>query len=168
MENKTAFSGTPVPVEGVFAVAGRKAPDFRLVKGDLSDFSLRDCAGKRVLLNIFPSLDTEICALSVRKFNEMASGMKNTLVLCVSRDLPFAQGRFCTAEGLQNVIPLSDFRGDSTFGKDYGVLIAGGPLRGLFARAVVILDESGRIVYAQMSPEITEEPDYQRALAVLQ
>ena len=131
----TLFQGTPVALAGEFIQKGALAPDFSLVKGDLSTFSLADAKGKFVVLNIFPSMDTGVCAASVRKFNKLAAGMENTLVLAISKDLPFAQGRFCTAEGIEHVIPLSDFRYTSTFGKDYGVLMTDGPLCGLLARA---------------------------------
>lgn len=167
MENRTQFQGTPVKVAGKFVAAGMKAPDFSLVGNDLSRFTLADGKGKKLLLNIFPSLDTQVCALSVRKFNELAAGMKNTLVLCISKDLPFAQGRFCTAEGIKNVKPLSDFHYASTFGRDYGVLMTDGPLSGLLARAVVIIDADGVVSYAQMVPEIVHEPDYDKALKAL-
>ncbi len=164
MKNQTHFQGTPVAVAGKFVTAGTKAPDFCLTKGDLGSFKPADAKGKKLLLNIFPSIDTPVCSTSVRKFNELASGMSNTLVLCISRDLPFAQSRFCGAEGLKNVITLSDFRPGSTFGQDYGVLLTNGPLSGLFARAVVVIDGSGNIVYADLVDEITSEPDYERAL----
>lgn len=140
---------------------------FSLVKGDLSSFTLADAKGKFVVLNIFPSMDTGVCAASVRKFNQLAAGMENTLVLAISKDLPFAQGRFCTAEGIERVIPLSDYRYTSTFGKDYGVLMTDGPLCGLLARAVVILNPEGKVIYTQLVPEIVEEPDYEAALAAL-
>ncbi len=142
------------------------APDFALVAGDLSTSSLKDYAGKKVILNIFPSIDTDVCATSVRTFNKEASSLKNTVVLCISKDLPFAQGRFCGAEGLENVVNLSDFRSDA-FGKAYGLTIANGPLEGLLARAVVVVDESGKIIYSELVPEIAQEPDYAAALAAL-
>ena len=163
----TKFKGQPVKVIGEFIKVGSVAPDFELVKTDLSSFSLKELNGKNVILNIFPSLDTGVCAASVRKFNKLAAGMENTLVLAISKDLPFAQGRFCTAEGIEHVIPLSDFRYTSTFGKDYGVLMTDGPLCGLLARAVVILNPEGKVIYTQLVPEIVEEPDYDAALAAL-
>lgn len=163
----TLFQGTPVALAGEFIQKGVQAPDFSLVKGDLSTFSLADAKGKFVVLNIFPSMDTGVCAASVRKFNKLAAGMENTLVLAISKDLPFAQGRFCTAEGIEHVIPLSDFRYTSTFGKDYGVLMTDGPLCGLLARAVAILNPEGKVIYTQLVPEIVEEPDYDAALAAL-
>ena len=133
----TKFNGSPVKLGGNFAEVGAKAPDFKMVKSDLSNFTLGSVAGKRLLLNIFPSLDTSVCAMSVRKFNKMASEIKDVLVLCISKDLPFAQKRFCTTENIANVIPLSDCRIGSTFGADYGVIITDGVLEGLFARAVI-------------------------------
>ena len=160
----TKFKGTPVKVSGEFIEVGVYAPDFQLVKADLSTLSLKDLKGKNVILNIFPSIDTPVCAISVRKFNEKAAQYPDTIVLAISKDLPFASGRFCSAEGIENVIPLSDFR-KTDFDKDYGVCIADGPLAGLLARAVVVINKEGKVVYAQMVPEITEEPDYDKALA---
>lgn len=136
---KTAFQGSPVTLAGEFVQVGAQAPDFSLVKGDLTSFTLADVKGKYALLNIFPSMDTGVCAASVRKFNQLASQMGNTVVLAISKDLPFAQGRFCTAEGIENVIPLSDYRYTSDFGEKYGVLMSDGVLCGLLARAVVII-----------------------------
>lgn len=167
MENKTTFKGAPVSVFGKFITAGCKAPDFSLTKGDLSKFTLADGKGKRLLLNIFPSIDTSVCSKSVREFNQLASQMKNTLVLCISKDLPFAQTRFCAAEGIANVITLSDFHYASRFGEEYGVLMTDGPLSGLLARAVVILDENGKVIYSDMAHDIVNEPDYAKALAQL-
>lgn len=141
------------------------APDFKLVKTDLSEVTKGDLKGKKVVLNIFPSIDTSVCANSVRQFNKKASSLENVVVLCVSMDLPFAHGRFCGAEGLENVVPASAFRSD--FGKKYGVSIDGGVLGGLFARAVLVLDEKGKVVYSQLVSELTEEPDYNSALAAL-
>jgi len=167
MENKTQFKGQPVKVAGTFVKPGVKAPDFSLTAGDLSRFTLADGKGKRLLLNIFPSVDTAVCAMTVRKFNELAAKMKNTLVLCISKDLPFAQGRFCAAEGIKNVKTLSDFHYASTFGKDYGVLMTDGPLSGLLARSVAIIDEDGKVVYSEMVSDIVTEPDYDSALKAL-
>ena len=167
MKNLTLFQGAPVALAGTFVTAGMKAPDFRLVKGDLSNFTLADGRGRKLLLNIFPSVDTPVCSASVRKFNEMAAGLDDVSVLCISKDLPFAQGRFCAAEGIGNVITLSDFQYDSEFGRDYGVLMTDGPLRGLLARAVVVVDANGKITYSRMSPDIVQEPDYEEALAAL-
>ncbi len=164
--SKTALQGNPVKVSGSLPKAGKNAPGFKLVKVDLSEVSLKDFEGKKVVINIFPSIDTPVCATSVRTFNKEASELKNTVVLCVSRDLPFAQGRFCGAEGLDNVISLSDFR-SGKFGVDYGVELADGPLAGLLARAVVVIDKTGKVVYTELVPEITLEPDYKSALKVL-
>ena len=163
--SQVTLKGNPVEVGGSFLQAGQAAPEFRLVAGDLSEKSLADFAGKRKVLNIFPSVDTGVCAASVRKFNEKAASLANTAVLCVSQDLPFAQSRFCGAEGIENVVMLSAFR--SPFAQDYGVALVGGPLAGLTARAVVVLNENNQVVYSQLVPEITEEPDYEAVLAAL-
>lgn len=160
----TKFKGTPVRLAGRFAEVGTTAPEFALVKTDLSTLALADLKGKRVILNIFPSLDTQVCAASVRKFNTLAAALGDTVVVVVSKDLPFAHARFCTVEGIENVIPASDFRNEG-FGERYGVLMEDGPLKGLLARAVVVLDPTGRVVYAELVPEITQEPDYEKALA---
>ncbi|MDY0102672.1 MAG: thiol peroxidase [Lentimicrobium sp.] len=160
------FHGNPIKTEGNLPAKGSKAPDFKLVKSDLSELSLSDLKGKKVVLNIFPSLDTGVCAASVRHFNEDAGKLDNTVVVCVSKDLPFAHGRFCTAEGLKNVVTASDFRGGN-FGRDYGVDIADGPLAGLHSRAVVILNEDGMVTYTEQVPEIVQEPDYDAALKAL-
>lgn len=162
----TKFKGSDVKLIGSFVEVGTKAPDFELVKGDLSNLSLKSLAGKRVILNIFPSLDTAVCATSVRKFNEKAGSLENTVVLAISKDLPFAQSRFCTTEGIENVIPLSDFR-YSKFDEVYGLRMENGPLAGLLARAVVVIDEKGIVKYTELVPEITQEPDYDKALAAL-
>jgi thioredoxin-dependent peroxiredoxin len=163
---KVTFKGTPISTNGELPEVGAKAPEFSLTGGDLKDVSLRDFGGKRKVLNIVPSLDTGVCATSTRKFNERAGGMKNAVVLVVSADLPFAQKRFCTTEGLENVVPLSMMR-SKAFAKDYGVLIQDGPLAGVAARAVVVLDEQDRVVYRQLVPEIGQEPEYDAALAAL-
>ena len=163
--SQVTLKGNPVEVGGSFLQAGQAAPEFRLVAGDLSEKSLADFAGKRKVLNIFPSVDTGVCAASVRRFNEKAASLANTAVLCVSQDLPFAQSRFCGAEGIENVVMLSAFR--SPFAQDYGVALVGGPLAGLTARAVVVLNENNQVVYSQLVPEITEEPDYEAVLAAL-
>ncbi|MGB8719321.1 MAG: thiol peroxidase [Desulfobacterales bacterium] len=163
---KITFKGTPTTTQGDLPQTGRPAPDFTLTKTDLSDVTLSDFKGKRVVLNIFPSVDTPVCATSVRRFNQEASKLDNCVVLCVSRDLPFAHARFCGAEGLNEVVSVSDFRTGS-FGGRYGVVIAEGPLKGLLSRAVVIVDEKGTVVYTQQVPEIAEEPDYAAALAAL-
>ncbi len=160
------LKGNPINTIGSLPAVGSKAPDFTLVKDDLSLQSLADYKGKKVVLNIFPSLDTGTCAASVRRFNAEASKLDNTVVLCISKDLPFAQARFCGAEGLHDVHNLSDFR-SGQFGKDYGVEIIDGPLAALESRAVVILDEEANVIYTQQVAEITEEPDYDAALATL-
>lgn len=162
----TKFKGTNVNLVGEFVKVGAKAPEFELVKGDLSTLTLSSLKGKKVLLNIFPSLDTAVCATSVRKFNVEAAKQDNTVILAVSKDLPFAQARFCTTEGIDKVIPVSDFRG-TDFDKVYGLLMTDGPLAGLLARAVVIVDENGVVKYTELVPEITQEPDYNKALAAL-
>ncbi len=159
------FKGTPVTTQGDLPDVGSKAPKFELVGTDLKPVKLADFAGQQVVLNIFPSLDTGICANSVRTFNEKASELSNTTVLCISRDLPFAQARFCGAEGIENVVTASDFR--TTMGEDYGVTMVNGPMEGLLSRAVVVLDEEGTVTYTQQVPEITTEPDYDAALAAL-
>lgn len=160
------LGGNKVNLKGSIPAIGSEAPAFTLVKSDLSEFSLKELKGKRVVLNIFPSLDTEVCAMSVRKFNKMATEMANTVVLAISKDLPFAHARFCTTEGIDNLISLSAFR-NTTFGEDYGVAIADGALTGLLGRAVIILDEQGKVVYEELVPEITTEPNYKAALAAL-
>ncbi len=142
---------------------GTEAPDFVLVKSDLSEVTLSGLKGKHVVLNIFPSIGTGVCAASVRRFNKEASALNNTTVLCISADLPFAAGRFCGAEGLENVITLSTFR-DSSFADQYGVLMTDGPLRGLLARAVVVVNPEGKVVYTELVPEIAQEPDYNSAI----
>lgn len=162
----TAFNGSPVKLIGEFIPVGKVAPDFELTKTDLSTFSLHELNGKNIVLNIFPSLDTSICATSVRKFNTLAAGLKDTVVLAISKDLPFAHARFCTTEGIENVIPLSDFR-LSDFDENYGVRMADGPLAGLLARAVVVIGKDGKVIYTELVPEIKQEPDYDKALAAL-
>ena len=162
---ETALGGNPVHTVGDLPIVGAPSPSFTITKGDLSEVTEGDYAGRRVILNIFPSIDTPTCATSVRKFNEFASGLDNTVVVCVSADLPFAQGRFCGAEGLSNVVTASSFRSD--FGDAYGVELADGKLAGLLARAVVVLDEAGNVVHSQLVPEIAQEPDYDAALASL-
>ncbi len=156
----------PINTIGSLPAVGSQAPDFLLTKTDLSDITSADLRGKRVILNIFPSIDTDVCAASVRFFNAKANTLDNTTVLCVSDDLPFAQKRFCGAEGLTNVISASEMR-NRDFGDNYGVRIIDGPLAGVLSRAVVILDETGKVIYTEQVPEITQEPDYDAALAVL-
>lgn len=160
------LKGTPVKTSGELPVVGHQSPDFTLTKMDLSELSLSELKGKHVVLNIFPSLDTSTCATSVRTFNQRASEVPNSVILCISADLPFAQKRFCGAEGLEQVVPVSDFR-NKTFGGDYGVTILDGALRGLLARAVVVLDEGGRVIYTEQVSEIAREPDYNAALKAL-
>ncbi len=160
------LKGNPINTKGGLPANNSKAPGFKLVKSDLSELRLEDLKGKKVVLNIFPSLDTDVCAASVRRFNTEAAKLNNTIVVCVSRDLPFAHGRFCSAEGINNVITASDFR-DGSFGSDYGVMIVDGPLAGLHSRAVVILDEDGTVKYSEQVPEIVQEPDYESALKAI-
>ena len=164
--SQITLGGNPVNISGSLPETGSQAKDFKLVKTDLSEASLSDFAGSRLVLNIFPSVDTGTCAASVRKFNEKASTLENTKVLCISRDLPFAQKRFCGAEGLENVINLSDFR-DGNFGKDYGLELTDSVMKGLHSRAVVVLDENGKVLYSEQVAEIANEPNYEAALAVL-
>ncbi len=157
------LGGNPIHTIGSLPETGAAAPDFTLVKTDLSTASLSDFKGTRLVLNIFPSVDTGTCATSVRKFNQEASGLENTKVLCISRDLPFAQARFCGAEGLNNVVSLSDFQ-EGDFGKAYGVTFTEGPLKGLLSRAVVVVDENGKVVYTEQVAETKDEPNYEAAL----
>jgi thioredoxin-dependent peroxiredoxin len=164
---KITLKGNPVSTNGELPKVGSAAPDFKLTAADLSNKSLKDFAGQRKLLNIFPSIDTPTCALSVRQFNQRAAALKNTAVLCISADLPFAQKRFCGAEGISNVITLSMMH-DRHFGLDYGVLIQDGPLASLLARAVVVLDEHDKVLHTELVPEIANEPNYDAALKVLQ
>lgn len=166
MSQNVHFQGNQVPVAGHFPQAGEQAKPFNLVAKDLSDVSLSQYAGKRKVLNIFPSIDTGVCAASVRKFNERSGEADNTVVLCISADLPFAQSRFCGAENVNNVVTLSTLRG-AEFIENYGVAIADGPLKGLTARAVVVLDENDKVLYSELVNEITEEPNYEAALAAL-
>ncbi len=155
-----------VTTYGSLPALDEKAPHFELIKADLSTATLEDFKGKRVVMNIFPSIDTGVCATSVRNFNERATDLKNTVVLCISRDLPFAQKRFVNDEGLENVTNLSDFK-DRNFGKDYGVEMIDGPMEGLLSRAVVVLDENGHVIYSQQVEDISDEPDYLSALKTL-
>ena len=160
------FKGNPTHTAGTLPKTGASAPDFNLTKSDLSSATLGEFKGKKLVLNIFPSIDTPVCATSVRKFNEEASKLKDAAVLCISRDLPFAQSRFCAAEGLKNVITASEYK-DTKFSDSYGVRIVDGPLAGLFSRAIVVIDPSGRVTYTEQVPEIAQEPDYAKALAAL-
>ena len=166
MTTTVTLGGNPIEVGGNLPAKGQRAPAFSLVAKDLADVSLDKFAGKRKILNIFPSLDTPTCATSVRQFNAKANDRPNTVVLCISADLPFAQSRFCGAEGLNNVVTLSTMRGRE-FLENYGVAIRTGPLAGVAARAVVVLDENNSVLHSQMVPEIRNEPDYAAALAAL-
>ncbi len=158
------LKGNPINTVGNLPAKGSLSPDFKLVKSDLAVVTPSDLKGKKVILNIFPSLDTDVCAASVRRFNAEASKLENTVVLCVSKDLPFANKRFCSVEGLENVVTASDFR-DGSFGKNFGVTIADGALTGLHSRAVVVLDENSKVIYTEQVPEIVQEPDYEAALS---
>ena len=160
------LGGNPINVAGNFPKAGDIAPDFKLVGKDLKEVSLKDFAGKRKVLNIVPSLDTAVCATSARKFNEKAAGLTNAVVLTISADLPFAMGRFCTTEGIQNVIPLSLMRGRE-FLRNFGVEITDGPLAGVAARGVLVLDEGNKVLHSELVSEIKNEPNYDAALAAL-
>ena len=160
------LKGNPVNTVGDLPKVGDKAPDFVLTKTDLSDVSLKDFSGKTVVLNIFPSVDTEVCSMSVRRFNGDINKYENAAVLCASLDLPFAHARFCGAEGMDNVISVSELR-NRDFGSDYGVRIVDGPLAGLLARAVVLIGTDGNVLYTELVPEIAQEPDYESALSIL-
>ena len=157
------LKGNQIHTNGNLPALGSSAPDFKLIKSDLSEFLLAETKGKKVVLNIFPSIDTGVCAKSVREFNAAASKLENTVVLCISKDLPFAQARFCGAEGLSNVITLSEFR-DNKFSDAYGLRIADGPLAGLHSRVVIVLDEKGTVKYTEQIPEITQDPNFASAL----
>lgn len=161
------FKGSSIHTTGSLPEIGSSAPDFKVVKTDLSTLSLGDFKGKRIILNIFPSLDTPVCAASLRKFNVEATKLPNSVVLCISRDLPFAQKRFCAAEGLDNVITGSEYR-DSNFSLAYGITITDGPLEGLFSRAILVIDEQGKVSYTEQVPEIAQEPDYEKALSAVE
>jgi thiol peroxidase len=163
---KITFKGNPINSIGTLPAVGSKAPDFKLTKTDLSDVSLKDFAGKKIILNIFPSIDTGVCATSVRKFNTEAAGLPNTVVVGVSKDLPFAHKRFCGAENITGVVTTSDLR-EGSFGKAYGVTMSEGPLAGLFSRSIVVIDEKGNVKYVEQVPEITQEPDYAKAIAAV-
>ena len=163
---KITLKGNIINTLGNLPEIGSAAKDFLLTKTDLSDVSLNDFSGKRIVMNIFPSVDTGVCATSVRRFNAELDKMKNTVVLCISVDLPFAHQRFCGAEGLNNVISLSEMR-VRKFGEDYGVRIIDGPLAGIFSRAVIVIDETGKIIYTEQVPEIAQEPDYAPVIKLL-
>jgi len=161
------LKGNTIHTVGELPKVGETAPDFQLTANDLSTKSLTDFTGNKIVLNIFPSLDTPTCAASVRRFNQLATGLNNTKVLAISKDLPFAHARFCTSEGIENVVNLSGFKCSSSFGKDYGVEIIDGPLAELFSRAIVVIDENGKVIYTQQVPEIIDEPNYDEVLDAL-
>jgi thiol peroxidase len=163
---ETKFDGNTVHTSGELPAVGDKAPAFTVVNSSLEDVTLQSFSGKRVVLNIFPSIDTGVCAAAVRKFNELAASLNNAVVVGVSRDLPFALDRFCAAEGIENVVTTSAFR--SSFGEDYGVTQQDGPLAGLLARAIVVVEADGTVGYTQLVPEITQEPDYDAVVDYLQ
>jgi len=163
---KITLQGNQIKTIGKLPKVGKKAPKFKLVKTDLSKAGLKDFKGKKVLINIFPSIDTGICAASLRKFNETAAGLENTVVLNVSKDLPFAHSRFCAAEGIENALTLSDFA-KGKFGRKYGVTMKTGPMKGLLSRAVVVVNEEGLVSYTEQVPEIAQEPNYDAALEAL-
>ncbi len=160
------FRNEPTTTSGELPAVGEALPAFELVGGDMGTLTDKDFAGKKIVLNIFPSLDTGVCAQSVRAFNELAANFEDTVVLCVSKDLPFAQQRFCAAEGIENVVSASAFR--STFGEDYGVILQGSPIKGLLARSVVVTDADHKIVHTELVPEIANEPDYEAAKKILE
>ena len=160
------IGGNEISTSGSLPAVGSQAPDFKLKKADLSEASLNDYKGKRVILNIFPSVDTDVCATSVKNFNKRATELNNTAVLCISRDTPFAQKRFASDEGLENVENLSDVL-DGVFGNDYGLTMTSGPLAGFHSRAVVVLNEEGKVIYNEQVPEIADEPNYLAALKTL-
>ena len=161
-----SFRNEPTTTSGELPAVGESLPAFELVGGDMAPVTDKDFAGKKIVLNIFPSLDTGVCAQSVRAFNELAANFEDTVVLCVSKDLPFAQQRFCAAEGIENVVSASAFR--STFGEDYGVILQGSPIKGLLARSVVVTDADHKIVHTELVPEIANEPDYEAAKNALE
>lgn len=165
--SSTHFKGMPVELSGEVPAVGQKVPDFSLTGLDLSDFNIDRYLGQRLVMNIFPSIDTGICAMSVRRFNREAAELNNTRVLNISRDLPFAQKRFCGAEGIENVDMGSDMRPESNFGEEYGLVQMGGPLAGTLARVVLVLDENHNVIHSEVVPEITQEPNYEAALAML-
>jgi thiol peroxidase len=163
---KITLKGNPVNTSGNLPAKGSMAPDFTLVKSDLGHLSLSELKGKKLILSISPSLDTSVCAASARKFNELVARQTNTMVLTITKDLPFATGRFCTTEGIKNVVSLSGFR-DTAFGKAYGVDLIDGPMAGLYARSIVVIDETGKVKYTELVPETVNEPDYDTALKAL-
>ncbi|MCK5702226.1 MAG: thiol peroxidase [Cyclobacteriaceae bacterium] len=160
------LGGNPVTTVGVLPKVGSPAPDFKVTKTDLTDTTLSDYLGKNVVLNIFPSIGTGVCSAAVRKFNELAAGLNNTVVVCVSRDLPFAHQSFCEAEGIENVIPASEYK-DNGFSDNYHVKMLDGKFEGLLSRSIVVIDSEGKVVYTEQVPEIAQEPDYDKVLAAL-
>lgn len=160
---QVTFKGTPVQTSGQLPKVGTKAPDFKLIKTDLQEVHLKDFANKTIIMNIFLSIDTSVCAESVKHFNKLISNMENVVALCISLDLPFTQERYCAAQGLNNVMPLSAFRSPE-FGKDYGVALTSGPLVHLLSRAVVVIDPTGKVIYTEQVPELTHEPNYEAVL----
>ena len=162
---RVTLGGNPTNTIGELPTVGSIAPAFTLIGSDLNEVSSEAYSGKKVIMNIFPSVDTGVCSASVRRFNEEAAGLENTVVLCISRDLPFAQNRFCGAEGIENVVTLSNFRDGGAFGKDYGVELIDAGFKGLNARSVVVTDENGAVTYTELVPEIGQEPNYDAALA---
>jgi thioredoxin-dependent peroxiredoxin len=163
---KITLRGNPINTSGNLPPVGSQAPEFTLVKSDLGNLSLKELKGKKLILNISPSLDTSVCATALRKFNQLAAAMNNTMVLAITKDLPFAMGRFCSTEGIANAVALSGFR-DPEFGRAYGVDLVDGPMAGLYARSIVVINESGKVVYTELVPETTQEPDYDSALKAL-
>ena len=164
---KVTLGGTPTHTSSDLPATGTRVPDFILTRDDLSNVTLSDYAGKRILFNIFPSIDTGVCAASVRRFNQEAANLENTVILCVSADLPFAQKRFCGAEGLENLMTLSTFRDGGAFGSAFGTGLIDGAFQGLQARAVLVVDNEGKVKYSELVPEIGQEPNYEAALAAL-
>ncbi len=163
---KITLGGNPVHTSGEMPKIGQKAPDFKLISSDLKEVGLRDFRGKKLVMNVFPSIDTQVCAASVRMFSKAATTLDNTIVIHISRDLPFAHKRFCATEGLENVMSLAEFK-DHQFGQQYGLDMVDGNFAGLLSRAVLVLDENGQVLYTEQVPEIGEEPDYDAALAAL-
>jgi thiol peroxidase len=166
MPSQTKLGPNTANLIGTLPAVGSSAPNFTLTSNDMSDKSLKDFSGKNIILNIFPSVDTGVCAASTRKFNQYLASLQNTVVLCISKDLPFAQKRFCGAEGIDKAITLSDFRGRG-FGKDYGVELTDSSFVGLFARAIVVIDPTGKVKYTQLVPQVGEEPNYDAALKAI-
>ncbi len=160
------LGGNPVSTVGELPKVGSQASDFTVTKTDLTDTSLSDFSGKKIVLSIFPSVGTGVCSAAIRKFNELAAGVENTVVICISRDLPFAHGAFCEAEGIENVIPTSEYK-NTGFSDNYHVKMLNGKFEGLFSRSVVVIDTEGKVIYTEQVPEIAQEPDYEKAIAAL-